>query len=123
MTHFAISESASPTNVTLSDENLCHYITDDQLRRLGEMRKDLVMEVCLAAGGILAGSIIPAWTGWSHWSEDKATGADLVSLLMFAAAVAAFCVTAYQWWVRHKLHDDMIKDIRNRPKVQVQHVA
>ena len=123
MTQFAISESVTPTNVTLSGENLCHYITDDQLRRLGEMRKDLVMEVCLAAGGVLGGSIIPAFNGWKDWSANKATGSDLLSLLMFAAALAAFVITAYQWRMRSKLHTDMVDDIRNRPKVPVQHVA
>lgn len=120
---FEISESTSPTNVTISAENLCHYITDDQLRRLGEMRKDLVMEICLAAGGVLAGSLVPAYSGWQRWQSGTATGADLLTLLLFAAALAAFAITAYQWRARNQVHTNLVAEIRNRDKVPVQHVS
>jgi hypothetical protein len=119
---FSIPESASPTNVTVSGENLCHYITDDQLCRLGEMRKDLVMEICLASGGILAGSLVPALTGWQHWmSTTGASAGDLIAMMMLAASVAAFFITGYQWYVRHQSHVDLVEEIRNRPKVPVRH--
>lgn len=115
------SERASPTNVTLPDENLCHYITDDQLRRLGEMRKDMVMEICLASGGVFFGSLIPALNGFARFgaATDPATWTDLLSMLLCAAALVAMLITGYQWRVRQKGHVDLVEEIRNRPKVSV----
>jgi hypothetical protein len=121
--HFTISEGISATNVTLSNENLCHYITDDQLQRLGEMRKDLVMEICLAAGGVFAGSLVPAFAGFRHWNSNTASGGDLLSIVMLVGSLAAFLITGWQWYVRHKIHTDLVEDIRNRPRVSVQHIA
>lgn len=123
--HVSFSQNASPTNVTVSDENLCHYITDDQLRRLGEMRKDLVSEICLAAAGIFWGSLIPAIDGLRRFNSEvsRASGTDLVSMMLCGAALAAALITGYQWYVRNKGHTSLENEIRNRPKVPVKMVS
>lgn len=110
-----------PTNISLPPENLCHYITDDQLRRLGEMRKDLVMEICLASSGIFFGSLIPAFDGFRRFNDTvrPATLTDLASMLVCVAAFVAAAITGYQWYVRQKNHVDLVTEIRNRPKVSV----
>jgi hypothetical protein len=110
-----------PTHVSLPPESLCHYITDDELRRLGEMRKDLVMEICLAATGIFFGSLIPAWAGLTRFNSQPmaVTGIDLLSIMLCFAALIAAVITGYQWYVRQKGHVDLEDEIRSRPKVQV----
>lgn len=117
----SFSAMASPTNVTLPEENLCHYITDDQLGRLGEMRKDFVMEICLAAGGIFFGSLVPALAGWDRFSENpgSVTGSDLLSIVLCVSAFVVCVITGYQWYVRHRGHVDLVTEIKNRPKVPV----
>lgn len=120
---FIIPEGMVPTNISMPAENLCHYITDDELRRLGEMRKDLVIEVCLASGGIFAGSIVPAFVAFGHWQTNKLSGADLIALLLFVGSLTAFVLTGFQWFARQRNHTDLVAEIRARPKVAVRHVA
>lgn len=104
-------------------ENLCHYITDDELRRLGEMRKDLVIEVCLASGGVLAGSLVPAIVAFGHWNANALAGSDMAALILFVGSLTAFVLTGFQWIVRQKNHTDLVTEIRARPKVAVRHVS
>lgn len=117
----SFSAAASPTNVTLPDENLCHYITDDQLRRLGEMRKDMVMEICLASTGVFFGALMPALAGLQKFNATPTTAnwIDLLSMLLCASAAVATGITGYQWYVRSRGHVDLVTEIQNRPKVPV----
>lgn len=119
--HFTISDGASLTNVTLSKEVVCHYITDDQLLRLGEMRKDMVMEICLAATGIFCGSLVPAVDGFRHFGDaaHPATWTDLVSMMLFISALVAAAITGIQWRIRARGHVDLVTEIQNRPRVPV----
>ena len=109
------------TQVTLPEGSLCHYIADNELERLGEMRKDFVMEVCLASAGIFAGSLIPAIDGFLRFSNktNPATQTDLVSMMLAFAAFVVTIITALQWRVRSKSHVDLVTEIRGRPKVPV----
>ena len=87
------------------------------------MRKDMVMEICLAAVGIFFGSLVPAISGLVHFNSERgATGADLLSVVLCAAALFVALVTGYQWRVRSKGHVDLETEIRNRPKVPVTHM-
>lgn len=123
--HFSLDEGLMPTHVTLPSDTLCHYITDDQLRRLGEMRKDLVMEICLASAGVFFGSIIPALSGLSRFgdAQTSASWIDLLSMLLCFGAIVAAIITGYQWKVRQKGHVDLVTEIQNRPKVPVRLVG
>lgn len=117
----SFSDQASPTNVTLPEENLCHYIRHDELRRLGEMRKDLVMEACLAAFGVFFGALVPALTGLNRFLNAPVdlSGSDLLSMILCFGALGVGAVTAFQWYVRHRGHTDLVTEIQNRPKVPV----
>jgi hypothetical protein len=118
---FFLGEGLMPTHVTVPSESRCHYITDDELRRLGEMRKDLVMEICLAATGLFFGSGVPAFEGFRRFNAtpQTATGTDLLSMMMCVAALVVAIVTGFQWHVRQKSHVDLVDEIRSRPKVAV----
>lgn len=109
------------TMVTLPSESLCHYITDDELERLAEMRKEPVMEICLTAVGALLGSLIPAAQAFSEaLNHPEKIGA--VSLLTMAIAVAALSVSVVSgilWRQRGKTHHSMVQTIRARPRVAV----
>ena len=109
------------TSVTLPSEQLCHYIRDDELDRLGEMRSDLVMEICLTSAGLLAGSIVPAVDGFIRFgaTENPATNTDLLSMMICFAAFVVTVITGFQWRARSKVHTGMVGAIRERPKVPV----
>lgn len=115
--------SAQRTEVTLSETSLCHYITDDELVRIGEMRQDLGTEICLAASGIFFGSIIPAFDGIRRFNAEvnPSTPTDLLSMLLCAAALAISLVTGIQWFLRSRIHKDLVGEIRQRPKVSLVH--
>lgn len=100
---------------------MCHYIADNELERLGEMRKDLVMEICLASAGIFAGSLVPAIDGFSRFGSttNPTTLTDLISMLLAFAALVVAVVTGFQWHVRSKSHVSLVTEIRGRPKVPV----
>lgn len=85
------------------------------------MRKDMVMEICLAAGGVFFGSLVPAINGFLRFNaqRDPATWTDLLSMLLFVASFVAMFITGYQWKVRAKGHIDLVTEIRNRPKIPV----
>ena len=87
------------------------------------MRKDLVTEVCLASGGIVAGGVVPAFVALGHYRDSTLTGPDLVALLVVAGSLTVFVLTGFQWFVRQKSHTDLVDEIRARPKVAVRHVG
>ena len=109
------------TSVTLPAEQLCHYIRDDELDRLGEMKSDLVSETCLASVDIFFGSLIPAIDGFSRFGDQQhpANGTDLIAMLMCAAFGLLAVVTGWQWWRRSRRHKGLVAEIRERPKVPV----
>ena len=109
------------TSVTLPASQLCHYIRDDELDKLGEMRSDLVAEICLASTGIFFGSIVPAVDGFRRFgaTTNPATGTDLLSMMLCFAAFIVAIITGLQWRVRSQVHKSMVDEIRDRPKVPV----
>lgn len=109
------------TSVTLPASQLCHYIRDEELDRLGDMRSDLVMEICLASTGIFFGSVVPAFDGFRRFGAiaNPTTGTDLLSMMLCFAAGSVAIITGLQWRARSKLHKGMVDEIRDRPKVPV----
>lgn len=111
------------TEVTLPPGALCHYITDDELDRLSEMRKEPVMEIFLCTIGAFLGALVPAFQVLSQFRADP-TKVDMWGLLTLMIGVAMFAIAAvsgFLWYQRGKAHVSMTDAIRNRPRVQVQH--
>ncbi|MBJ7440545.1 MAG: hypothetical protein JHD35_16165 [Sphingopyxis sp.] len=107
------------TLVTVSAQALCHYITDDELQRIDDMRQDVGTEICLASAGVFFGSLVPAIEGFRKFSAPypSATLTDLLSMLLSFASLTLALVTALQWWHRSKRQGRLVDNIRQRPKV------
>ena len=112
---------AHATQVTLPAEPLCHYITDDELERLGEMRKEPVMEIFLWSLGAFMGALIPALQVLSQFRDDptKLGGWGLLTLLVAAMTLAVAIVSGALWHQRSKTHKGMVQTVRSRPRVPV----
>lgn len=107
--------------MTIPGVQLWHYITDDQLTTLGEMRKEPVMEICLATSGTFVGAIVPAIEQLARFN-DKANPMGLIGLVTVAIAFVAFgisAVTAILWRQRHISHEGLLRVIQSRRKVPV----
>lgn len=109
------------TEMTLADGALCHYITDDELERLGDMRKEPVMEIFLCAIGAFLGALVPAGQVVSQFQKDpsQVTLVDLVILIVAAMTLAAAVVSGFLWHQRSKTHKNMVTAIRERPRIRV----
>lgn len=112
----------SLTEVTLPDGALCHYITDNELERLGEMRQEPVMEICLAATGVFFGSVVPAIDGLLRFGAkaNPTTVTDMLTICLAVAALGIAAVTALLWHIRRRGRDNLIGTIRRRPRVPVE---
>lgn len=118
---FLVPSGAQETNVTLPPEALCHYITDDELERLGDMRKEPVMEIFLCSVGAFLGALVPALQQLSLFQTDptKVTMWDLLTIMIAAAMLVVSIVTGALWHQRSKVHKDLVTTIRARPKIPV----
>lgn len=109
------------TEVTLPASALCHYITDDELERIGEMRKEPVMESCLASIGVFSGALIPALSELQKYSSHgKIEVLGLVTCFVAVGALTVGAVTGYLWKQRAETHRGMVGSIRSRDRVPVQ---
>jgi len=112
---------AQTTEVTLSPQALCHYITDDELEKLGEMRKEPVMEIFLCTVGAFLGALVPALQVLSQFRADP-TKVDMWGLLTLMIAVGTLAVaitSGLLWHQRSKTHRSMVVSIRERPRTPV----
>lgn len=109
---------AQVTQVTLSPEALCHYINDDELERLGDMRKEPVMEIFLCTVGAFLGALIPAFQELTKFqSAPDAVGFwGLATMFIAAMTLAVAAVTGWLWHQRSKTHKSMVETIRTREK-------
>jgi hypothetical protein len=107
--------------VTVPGVQLFHYITDDQLTTLGDMRKEPVMEICLMASGAFLGAIVPAIEQLGRFNDAVnpmgITGLCTVIVAVIALAVAA--VTGALWRQRLAGHQGLVETIQSRKKVAV----
>jgi hypothetical protein len=112
---------AQTTEVTVSPQALCHYITDDELERLGDMRKEPVMEICLCTIGAFLGALIPALQTLAQFNDDpaKVTMWGLMTLMIAFATFAVAVVSGVLWYQRSKTHKSMVENIRERPRAPV----
>ena len=118
-----ISFGSNLTNAqcTFQAEQLCHYITDDELDRLGESTRDFLVELTFTSGGIAAGSLIPAIAGANRFlrTDLTATGTDILSMVFCCSSLAVAIVTFMLWRSRRKNHQTLAGEIRSRPRVTV----
>jgi hypothetical protein len=112
---------AQTTNVTLPAEILCHYITDEELERLGEMRKEPVMEIFLCTIGAFLGALVPAMQQLGQFSADpkQVDGWGLLTMFIAAMMLAVSIVSGALWYQRAKAHRSMVSNIRDRPRSPV----
>ena len=73
--------AAQNTSCTVPPDSLCHYITDAELEGLSEMRKEPVMEICIAACGVFFGAVIPALQ-----EASKPTDMSVWSMIIYTLA-------------------------------------
>lgn len=118
---FQFDAGLQQTLCTLPQEALCHYITDDELERLSEMRKEPVMEIFLASIGAFLGALIPAWQELGKFNVDPTTvsGTGLFTMGVAIAMLAVAILSGALWRQRTKSHKSMAQTIRDRPRVQV----
>lgn len=118
---FQFDAGLQQTLCTLPQEALCHYITDDELERLSEMRKEPVMEIFLASIGAFLGSLLPAWQELAKFNTDPATvsGTGLFTMGLAVATLAVSAISGVLWHQRSKSHKSMSQAIRDRPRVPV----
>ncbi|WP_288485811.1 hypothetical protein [uncultured Novosphingobium sp.] len=111
------------TEVTLPPESLCHYITDDELDRLSEMRKEPVMEIFLSSIGAFLGGLVPAVQEIAKFQADSRnlTGVGLFTMFVAVSALSAAVISGFLWHQRGKSHKSMSGAIRDRPRVRVHH--
>lgn len=110
------------TEVTLPSEALCHYITDDELERIGEMRKEPVQEICLAAVGVFFGSLLPAFAEISRFNSttNPMGWVGLITCFLAFGSLTVMGVTGFLWKQRAGSHGGMLETIRGRTRVPVQ---
>jgi uncharacterized membrane protein len=109
------------TEVTVAPTSLCHYITDEELERLGEMRKEPVMEIFLCAIGAFLGALIPALQNLGQFNSNpsEVDGWGLLTILIAAMMLAVSIVSGALWHQRSKVHTSMVETIRGRPRSPV----
>ena len=113
--------AAQTTQVTLSPTELCHYITDDELKGLSEMQTDPVKDISLASVGGFFGALVPAFDGLRrfHDATHPMTITDFLSVIVAVATFAVAVVTGLLWYRKSGAKDGAVKAIRERPKVQL----
>lgn len=112
---------AQNTTVTVAPEQQCHYIRDDELDRLSEMKQEPVMEICLASIGIFFGSLVPTIDAMSRFNAatNPMSLIELITALLTFSAFAVMLVTGFLWRIRIQSQKSLANEIRSRPKMPV----
>jgi hypothetical protein len=113
---------AVPTvECTVPATELRHYITDEELGRLGEMKRDHLTELFWGFLGATLGGIIPSISAVAHFNAktDPMGKLELVVCLLTAMALAATVLTAILLLQRSRGRKDLLGEIRGRPKMRV----
>lgn len=107
--------------VTIPGVQLWHYITDDQLTTLGELRKEPAMEIFLASFGAFLGAIAPAVEQLGRFNDrvNPMGYTGLFTVLVAVVALAIAIVTGLLWHKRGKHQVNLLNTIKSRKKVPV----
>ena len=111
--------------VTTRPSELMHYISDEQLARLGQMRHEPVMEIFLLSAGAFLGSVVPAFQEAGKFGavENAMNQWGLFTCLLCAMCLSVAVVTGLLWRGRLRSHVNMVEEIRGRPKRLVTDLA
>jgi hypothetical protein len=108
---------------TQPDEILWHFITDDELGALADMRRDYLWEAMWAwvglAGGAMPGAISAIGTRYFSTEPTPISTTDLSQLVLCSVGIAlavACCVIASR---RSTGAKNLVKDIRGRTRRSV----
>ncbi len=107
--------------LTYEPEILAHWISDEELEKLSELRSDHVVEFFWGFLGIALGSAVPAYLLMSKIgsSDDPIGKSDLFTICTFIVFTFLTGIMGFWWRKRHKSSEDLKNRIRNRPKVPV----
>jgi hypothetical protein len=106
---------------TMPASELRHYITDEELGRLGEMKRDHLSEMFFAFLGLTLGGIVPTIDAVARFNAQT-NPMGRVDLGVCFITVMAFALTAlagFLWYQRSKGRKDLMEEIRGRPKMKV----
>lgn len=109
------------SEITIPGVELHHFITDDQLTELSNMRAEPIMELFLASVGLFFGSLIPTIEELSRFNSptDPMGIVGLVTALITFGSLVAAGISGCLWKSRYKKHGELAKVIRSRAKVAV----
>lgn len=107
--------------LTYQDEVLEHWISDEELTRMSELRRDHVVEFFWAFFGTCVGSIGPFIEKLGKFSNNSQSidVYDLISLIMFPLFFILTVIMAFFWRNSSSSNDDLITQIRNRAKITI----
>jgi hypothetical protein len=110
---------AQVTEVTLSPTALCHYITDSELERIGDVGDNLPMQVCIGSAGTLAGSVVSTFIAFSHVGDPSVvfSKTDMASVCVTLISLGLGVFSGAQWFRLETRRTPLINEIRARPKV------
>lgn len=116
-----LPQGMAVAEITLPGIQLFHYITDSELEKLGDMRKEPIMEICLASVGVFFGSIIPAVEGLIRFGdiESPITWVDMLSVFLAIFSLSSGALSAFLWRTRSGSHKDLLKVIKGRDRAKV----
>jgi len=120
MSGILIDPALQPINATLPDALTFHYISDEELDRLGAMPKDPAKDIFMFAIGVFFGALCPAFDALSallagHFPTLAMGAGAALALLSLGVMVPSGLL----WRHRARLEDDMRSRIRARHKVRV----
>lgn len=113
---FRLPAGAQQTTMTVAPEQAGHYISDDQLTRICEMREEPVGGIFLGAAGALAGVASAAYQSASIalYRPEKIAGNDLINMAIAILALSIAAVTGFLWQGRRRRMPDIAREIRDR---------
>jgi len=113
---FRLPSDLSPTSVTLPKEQLCHYITDGQLERLGTVSQTSLSQVSTVSVGVFCGSLIPAAEALLKFDEGL-TPTGLLAIIMASIALAITILFMFLGKSQKNTRTNLVQEIRDRPRI------
>lgn len=117
----SFGDVAPVTRMTAPESELKHYITDDELDKIANMKGGHAKEIFWSSLGLFLGALIPACESLIRFNApNNPMGAlGLLECGIALVGLAIACTSGYFWWDRAKGKKDIVQEIRDRPKLQV----
>jgi hypothetical protein len=113
--------AAMVTEVTVPSEELRHYITDDELDKVGEMKGDFVRELFWASLGACAGSVTAGITAFKQVGDaaHPLGWAELSAILILALSLGSMLLAGALSRQREHGRKALLNRIKGRERVRV----